>query len=89
MCNYTTIELNSLCESGQVRLVGGQEEYEGRVEICRGSTWATICDPSWNDADAQVTCRQLGYSTTGTIIKFSCIPIFCENSVNIPSVLYR
>ena len=42
-------------------------EYEGRVEICRDGTWATICDPSWNDADAQVTCRQLGYPTTGTI----------------------
>ena len=66
VCERTTIELNSLCDSGQVRLVGGQVEYEGRVEICRGGTWATICDPSWNNADAQVTCRQLGYSTTGT-----------------------
>ena len=54
-----------MCNSGEIRLVGGSNDNEGTVELCIEGTWGTICDTFWNDQDANVVCRQLGYSTTG------------------------
>ena len=53
------------CTNGQLRLAGGSIPNEGRVEICMGNVWGTVCDDAWGSADATVVCRQLGYSTTG------------------------
>ena len=50
---------------GEIRLAGGNEEGEGRVEICRGGAWGTVCDDYWGTPDATVVCRQLGFSTVG------------------------
>ena len=58
---------NPNCETGDLRLVGvGLSEYEGRVEICLGGRYGTICDDGWDERDARVVCRQLGYSDIGT-----------------------
>ena len=48
------------CTNGELRLAGGTSVYEGRVEVCVGSTWGTVCaDRFWDDKDASVVCRQL------------------------------
>ena len=53
------------CTTGQLRLVGGNIVNEGRVEICLGNVWGTVCDNGWSTVDAAVVCGQLGYSREG------------------------
>ena len=59
----------ALCESGTIRLVSERNSYfrrYGRVEICINQAWSTICDRHWDNVDASVVCRQLGFSPYGT-----------------------
>ena len=48
---------------GNIRLRGGTNSWEGRVEILVNGAWGTVCDDQWDVQDAKVVCRQLGYST--------------------------
>ena len=48
--------------AGTLRLVDGEVEHEGRLEMYYDGQWGTICNDYWTDDDADVACKQLGYS---------------------------
>ena len=73
MCLFDTKIFNLLaytvhlakCRTGDIRITGSSFARLGRIEVCVNSTWGTICDDYWDNNDASVMCKQLGYSPYG------------------------
>ncbi|KAH3795464.1 hypothetical protein DPMN_149016, partial [Dreissena polymorpha] len=48
-------------KEARVQLVNGPNKRSGRVEIIIGTERGTVCDDNWDDNDAKVICKMLGY----------------------------
>ena len=54
-----------------VQLIGGSTDSEGNVFALNSeNVWGPVCDDAWEDSNAQVVCRQLGF-TNGTATRQS------------------
>lgn len=50
--------------------MNGPVENAGRVEICFGNRFGTVCDRrSWGRRNAAVVCSQLGFGSRGKYVK--------------------
>lgn len=68
----------SPCPNGAVRLSGGRFPSEGRVEVCLGGVWGTVChdERSWSVHNAEVVCKQLGYGPIGECVTWLCTVLY-------------
>ena len=69
-----SLSLCAACRNGDLRLQGSAIQGRGRVEVCLNNDWGTICDDSWDSADASVVCTQLGFSRFGKLIIMGADP---------------
>nr|XP_023420690.1 antigen WC1.1-like [Cavia porcellus] len=53
-------ESESCTDKDKLRLRGGDSQCSGRVEVWHEGSWGTACDDSWDLAEAEVVCQQLG-----------------------------
>ena len=68
-CEFSQLPLvvDAECYTGQLRLQGGANETIGRLEICIGGWWGTVCDVGWRQDSARGTCQELGFMGGGML----------------------
>ena len=67
----TCLNRHAACPEGSFQLgnfttdvdENGRIYQQGRVQVCMNGVYGAICDIGWDDLDAQVVCRNLGFDT--------------------------
>ena len=61
MCTVFT----AICHNGEVRLVDGERENEGRLGVCFNKRWGTVGSDWWSNNNTHTVCSDLGFRNTG------------------------
>ncbi|XP_063406060.1 deleted in malignant brain tumors 1 protein-like [Mytilus trossulus] len=48
-------------DEGRLRIAAGYALHQGRLEMKYKGEWGTVCDNQFENIDAEIACRQLGY----------------------------
>ena len=81
----SSIDFDTCSMEGAIRLINGSNATEGTVEVCNGTRYGTVCDDHWDELDARVVCRQLGYGGEAVALKRAFFgsspsrPIYLDN----------
>ena len=62
VCDFLYLYLSVATGVSSVRIIGGDIPGAGRVEVNISGSWSTVCDDGWSLTQADVVCRQLGYT---------------------------
>lgn len=71
------IRLLADCTEGSIRIApsSSYSKLIGWVEVCLNGVWGGVCSDFFNDSDATVVCRQLGYTPIGIVLHIVAIRI--------------
>ena len=61
------------CIDGQARLVDGPAFNEGRLEVCSGNQWLSVCDAGFDTATAYDVCNSRLLLFGG-----GCVNVWCQ-----------
>ncbi|KAJ8418687.1 hypothetical protein AAFF_G00001860 [Aldrovandia affinis] len=56
-----SVHFHTVKSPGHVRLRGGMNQFEGRVEVDVDGVRGSVCAKQWGNSEAAVVCRQLGF----------------------------
>jgi len=68
-CRHSEDVAVSCAHKIEVRLNGGFDPRQGRLEVFHSGVWATACAPIFNHAAARVVCNMLGFGYVGQTIR--------------------
>ena len=74
------------CSDNHIRLMDETQfvdgQRQGRVEVCSGNAYFTVCNDFWDALEADVVCRYLEHSTSSMshqiLISYYMIVCHCD-----------
>ncbi|XP_071476169.1 scavenger receptor cysteine-rich domain-containing protein DMBT1-like [Diadema antillarum] len=74
LCSTITSSFSQPVPDVPVRLIGGRNDLEGRLEVFYNGEWGTVCRNGWGSEDATVVCRQLGFDGSAIVRLYTYYP---------------
>ena len=62
VCQLRDVAKAGNCTHGDIRLVNGTSQINGRFEVCINNAWGTMCSEQVTSREAAVVCKQLNAS---------------------------